>query len=430
MAIHLAGLRSKLTTCAMLTYMLVLATTATAQNVGSNEAWPWWRGPERNGWAAPSANPPVKFGKSSDGGMVWKAPIAGRGHSSPIVVGNQVFMATADEKSQTQFIVCLDSSIGKQLWQTEISSGGFPAQNHPKNTEASSTLACDGESLLATFFHHKQVELVSLSLDGSVTWRKKVCDFNPKKYEYGYAPSPTIYKSLVIVSAEYDGPSYLVAYDRRRGREVWRTPRKATISFSTPIVANVAGRDQLLISGANTVSSYNPANGNLLWQTPGTTSATCGTMVWQDDIVVASGGYPKKETIAIRADGSRQALWRNDAKCYEQSMIVVDGFVYGLTDRGVLYCWQLKTGKEMWRQRLGGSVSASPVYAGGHIYWANETGTMFVFKPSPSRYEAVAENRIGDSAFASPAVVGNRIFLRVGERAAGGLQEYVYCFER
>lgn len=430
MAYHLAGQRSGLMILSLLVFLSGLATSVVAQPVDSSEAWPWWRGPERNGWAAPSAKPPAKFGKSSDGGLVWKTPVVGRGHSSPIVVGDRVFLATADEKAQKQLIVCLDTSSGNLQWQTEVNSGGFPAQNHPKNTEASSTLACDGEQLLGTFFHHKQVELVAISMDGSVLWRKKVCDFNPKKYEYGYAPSPTIYKSLVIVAAEYDGPSYLVAYDRKSGHEIWRTNRKPTISFSTPIVAAVAGRDQLLISGAGSVSSYNPASGKLLWQTPGTTAATCGTMVWQDDIVVASGGYPRKETIALRADGSKEVLWRNDAKCYEQSMVVVDGFVYGLTDRGVLYCWRLESGQEMWRQRLGGSVSASPVYAGGNIYWANESGTMFVFKPSSSGYEAVAENRIGDSAFASPAVVGNRIYLRVGERATGRMQEYVYCFER
>lgn len=391
--------------------------------------WPWWRGPARNGWAPADASPPTQFGKTSDASLAWKAPIPGRGHSSPIVSKGRVFLATAEQQSQTHSIVCLDFQSGQVLWQKEISTGGFPQQNHPKNTEASPTIASDGERIFISLFHHLKIELFALSHDGDLVWKKEVCDFDPQKYKYGYAASPTIYKSLVIVAAEYDGPSYLVAYDRATGKEAWRTPRKNTITFSTPTVARVAGRDQLLVSGGSTVSSYNPSTGGLLWQTPGTTSATCGTMVWQGSIVVASGGYPKPETIAIAGDGSRRVLWKNALKCYEQSMIVVNGYVYGLTDRGILYCWELNSGREMWRQRLSGPVSASPVFAGGHIYWTSERGSMYVFKPSPKSFQPVAENRVGDSAFASPAVVGNRILLRVGEREGGGLQEYLYCFE-
>lgn len=399
------------------------------QPATETDEWPWWRGPARNGWAPADANPPTQFGKTSDTSLAWKTPIPGRGHSSPVVSKGRIFLATADEHSQTHLIVCLDFQSGQQLWQKAVSTGGFPRENHAKNTEASPTIASDGERIFISLFHHLKVELFAFSHDGELAWKKTVCDFNPKKYKYGYAASPTIYQSLVIVAAEYDGPSYLVAYDRVTGREAWRTPRKNAITFSTPVVANVAGRDQLLISGGSTVSSYDPSTGRPLWQTPGTTSATCGTMVWQGSIAVASGGYPKRETIAIAADGSRRVLWKNDLKCYEQSMIVVNGYVYGLTDRGILYCWELNSGREMWRQRLSGPVSASPVFAGGHVYWSTERGSMYVFKPSPKRYQPVAENRVGDSAFASPAVVGNCILLRVGERESGRLQEYLYCFE-
>ena len=150
-------------------------------------------------------------------------------------------------------------------------------------------------------------------------------------------------------------------------------------------------------------------------------------MVWHGDIVFASGGYPKAGTYAIRADGSGKVIWQNNQKCYEQSMIVVDGYVYALTDNGILYCWRGKDGQEMWRQRLAGPVSASPVLVGGLIYWDNEAGTFYVFKPNPERFESVAENRLGTEAFASPAVSGNELFLRVASGQKPNRQEFLYC---
>jgi outer membrane protein assembly factor BamB len=229
------------------------------------------------------------------------------------------------------------------------------------------------------------------------------------------------------VAAEYDGQSYLAALDRRTGEPVWRTPRPFNITFSTPVVAHVAGRDQLLLSGANKVVSYDPKTGAELWSTPGTTLATCGTMVWDDDVVIASGGYPKAQTLAIRADGSGKVLWKNNQKCYEQSLLAHAGYVYALTDGGTIYCWRLGDGQEMWKQRLQGPVSASPVLAGGHIYWANELGVMYVIRPNPEQFELVAENQLGQHAFASPAISGPQIFLRVGSETDGKLQETLYC---
>ncbi len=415
----------------MRTFSLLLAVAASFfTNQALAEDWLWWRGPERNGIASTSANPPIQFGSSADKQPIWRTPVAGRGHSSPIVVGDHVFLTTATEQQPAQYVLCLDLATGQEIWKQQISRGGFPANNHPKNTEASSTVASDGESLFATFFHHQKIELIKLDLDGNILWRQDVGSFNPRKYEYGYAPSPTIYETLVIVAAEYDGPSAITAFHRDSGKKAWQTQRKPNITFSTPIVATLAGRDQLLLSGSETVTSYDPRTGKQLWQTEGTTDATCGTVVWSGNVVIASGGYPKAETIAIVADGSARIAWSNNQKCYEQSMIVVDGYVYALTDKGILYCWNAQTGEEKWKERLAGPVSASPVYAGGHIYWANELGTVYVFAPDPSAFKLVSENRLGNSAFASPAVVGNKILFRVGEGNGRQMQEYVYCFER
>ena len=390
--------------------------------------WPWWRGPSRNGGAPESAQPPTEFSDTQN--VVWKAPLPGRGHSSPTIVGDRIFLATADEQAQTQSVLALDRARGKILWQKQISQGGFPGSIHSKNTHATPTVACDGERLFITFFHHKTITLSALDLDGKPLWDVKAGSFDPQRYEYGYAPSPVLYRDTVIVAAEYDGDSFLAAFNRADGQEQWRTSRPKNISYSTPVVAPLAGRDQLLISGADQVASYDPSTGKLLWSVPGTTAATCGTIVWDGDTVFASGGYPGSETIAIRADGSGDVLWRNNQKCYEQSMIVAGGHLYSLTDGGVLFCWRGSDGQEMWKRRLSPpGVSASPVLAGGRIYWANEKGQMFVFQPNPERLELLATNQLGTDAFASPAVSGNQLFLRVAFRQGGQRSEFLYCLQ-
>lgn len=386
--------------------------------------WPWWRGPTRDGQAG--ATPlPTEFSDSQN--VEWKTPVPGRGHSSPIVVGEQVFLTTADEQSMVHSVVAFDLNSGQQRWQQTVSQGGFPEKNHPKNTEASGTLASDGERLFATFFHHQQIELVALNLNGEELWRVKAGAFNPKMFEYGYAPSPLLYGANVIVVAEYDGKSFMAAFDRIAGDERWRTPRPRSISFSSPVVAHVAGRDQLFLSGQGKLCSYDPSNGQLLWEAAGTTLATCGTAIWDDRAVYASGGFPKAETLGVLGDGSKQVLWRNNQQCYEQSMILVDGCVYAFNDRGILYCWRASDGQQMWRERLEGPVSASPIYAGGHLYWANEAGTVYVIKPSDEKMQLVATNRVGSEAFASPAVSGRRLLLRVANGKGDKRQEMLYC---
>ena len=421
---------SKTAVALTITFIVFIHTQALGQlQISSFDAldqkqdWPWWRGPTRNGIVGENQTVPVRFGPSEN--ILWKTPVPGRGHGSPIVVGKQVFLATADELRQTQTVLSYDLGTGTQLWQLQLSQGGFPEANHPKNTEASSTIASDGERLFAPFFHHKQVVLTCLSLDGKQLWQSVVGPYNPQKYQYGYAASPVLYGGLVIVATEFDGRSFISAFNARTGKSVWRAPRPNNITFSSPVIARVSGRDQLLISGSEQVCSYDPRNGRKLWAVAGTTAATCGTMVWDGNLVFASGGYPKSETIAVVADGSGRIQWKNNLKCYEQSMIVVDGYLYGLTDRGVLYCWRSQDGREMWRERLSGPVSASPIFAGGNIYWANESGRVFVFRPNPDKFDMVAENRLGNEAFASPAVAQNKLLLRITEGAKPQRQEYL-----
>ena len=163
-----------------------------------------------------------------------------------------------------------------------------------------------------------------------------------------------------------------------------------------------------------------------MWSVPGTTQATCGTMVWDGETVFASGGYPEAQTIAVKADGS-EVLWKNKQKCYEQSMLAHDGYVYGYTDGGIAVCWRAIDGREMWKTRLGGNVSASPILANGNIYLANEAGDIFIFKATPESYQQVSKTRLGNDIFPTPAFVDNKIFYRVGANNGQQRQEYLYC---
>ncbi len=406
---------------------LLLSQSALQTNAAdfSPNDWPNWRGPNHNNIAQAGQTPPVEFGPQTN--LLWKTPIVGRGHSTPTIVGDRIFLATADEAQQVQGVVAFDKKTGKQLWIREVSRGGFP-NIHNKNTHASCTIASNGNELFVVFHHHDKLTLASLDHNGKPLWSIDAGPFTPKVYEYGYAPSPVLYNNLVIIAADYDLGGYLAGFDQKTGKPAWKTPRPEKLSFSSPIIANLAGKDQLLISGCELVASYNPANGKELWSTNATTMATCGTIVWEGDTIFASGGYPKPETVCLKADGSNQILWTNNQKCYEQSMLVHDGYLYGFTDQGIMFCWRSSDGKEMWKQRLGGPVSASPILAGGNIYATNEKGQTWVFKASPDSYQELAQNQLGDESFASIVITDNKLYTRVAVRENGTRQEYLCCF--
>jgi outer membrane protein assembly factor BamB len=389
--------------------------------------WPWWRGPNLNGIAESGCQSPVAWSKTEN--IAWKVPVPGRGHSSPTVVGHRIFLTTADDQAKVQSILCFNRGTGKQLWKREVNRGGFPSSINHKNTHATSSVACDGTRLYAAFLNHNGIQVVAFDLDGKPIWGKVAGKFTPDEYKNGYAASPLLYGNFVIIAGDFDGNAFLVALDRKTGKQVWKAPRPSRINYASPIVANVAGRHQLLMSGGDIVASYDPRSGKQLWKVAATTMATAGTMVWDGDLVFASGGYPDSETVCVRADGSGKILWRNRQKCYEQSMLAVDGHVYAINDNGIALCWSAKTGEELWRKRLRGPISASPVMSGGIIYASNELGTTWVYRATPEKFELVKKNQLGTEVFATPTICGSQIFIRVGDSAGGQRQETLYCIE-
>lgn len=372
--------------------------------------WPWWRGAGRNGVSL-DTNVPITW--SSTENIVWRAHVPGRGHGSPCVWGEQIFLATADESNQVQLVLCYDRTSGERLWRTPVHRAGFE-RKHRKNSYASSTPACDGERVYVPFLNRRAIYVTATDLEGNIVWQTEA---GPFKSQHGYGASPVLYKSFVIVSGENYGQGFLAALHRETGEIMWRIKRPNVATFSSPIVAQVAGRAQLLLCGAEAVSSYNPDTGQRLWYCEGTTEVTAGTMTFGKDVVYASGGYPDKELLCIRADGSGHVtethiVWRtNRGVAYVPSPLVHEGYLYVVNDGGIASCFEAESGRVVWRQRLRGNFSASPTFAAGYLFVPNETGTTFVFKAGP-QFELVAENSLGDGGFASPAISREQILVR------------------
>ena len=286
---------------------------------------------------------------------------------------------------------------------------------HAKSTYANGTLVSDGQACYTAMLNGNQIYVTALDQNGEIAWQQRAGGFVSK---FGYAASPLLYKSLVIVSADHVGGGYLAALDAKTGEVAWRTGRGKKSSYSSPTVVTVDGTDQLLISGGNRLASYDPETGVELWSTPCIADATCGTVVASNDRIFASGGFPQSETVCLSAQG--EILWSNDDSLYEPSLIVHDEFLYGVTDDGIANAWSIDDGTRVWRKRLGGNFSSSPVLCNGLIYAANLKGDCFVIKADGEASEVVQTNRLGDDMYASPAISDNELFVRVGIGSGSG----------
>jgi hypothetical protein len=404
---------------------MTISALALAALLVQDADWRTWRGPTGNGVAAPGERPPLTWSDTEN--VVWKTPVPGRGYSSACVVGSLVTLTTADDAAQVQSVLGFDRGTGRPLWKTEVHRGGFPPKIHKKNSHATPSVVSDGERLYTSFFNREAVHVTALSLEGKVVWQETVGGLKPIEYQHGYAPTPVLHQGLVLVAVDSDEGGYLAALDAKSGKPKWKTARPKKCSFATPVVARIGGRDQLLLSGAEQVAGYDPVTGKALWSAAdATTHATCGTLVWDGDLVFGSGGWPKAETVGVKADGSGRVVWRNPKKCYEQSLLAHAGHVYAVDDAGVAYCWKAADGTQLWAARIGGKASASPVLAGGNLYVTTERGQTVVFPPDPAGFRELARNSLGDEALATPSFCGDRVYARV-IRTAGGRQEWLYC---
>lgn len=387
--------------------------------------WPWWRGPNRNGIAYADQDPPLAWDATNN--VLWKARIAGRGHGSPIVCGSQVLLASADQGDGSQFLMCFDRANGELIWKKNVHENGLPAKLNKKASNASSTPAWDGESYYVTFMSHGGVYATSLDADGNQRWQTRITDY---VIHQGYGASPFLYQGLVIVGADNKKAGALAALDRTSGDIVWKRTRPNKPNYPSPIVLRVAGQDQLLLTGTDLVTSLSPLDGKVMWEIDGSTTECVTSTVTDGEHIFTSGGYPDNHMSAVRADGSGEVVWRNRNRVYVPSMLVHDGNLYGVLDAGVAACWDSSTGEEMWKQRLGGTFSASPVLVNDRIYVTNEEGETFVYAARSDIYQQLAKNKLGDNVLSTPAICGGCIYARVALDQDGQRQEMLYCIGR
>ncbi|MGD9853756.1 MAG: PQQ-binding-like beta-propeller repeat protein [Planctomycetaceae bacterium] len=390
-------------------------------NVAADD-WPWWRGPTHNGVASPDQTPPTAWSETEN--VLWTAPVPGRGHGSPTVVGDQVFLATADEQEQVQSVLCFHRDTGERLWKTDVFHGGLTDKGNKRSSQASSTIACDGQRIFVNFLNRDAVYTTALSRDGQQLWQQKITDY---VVHQGYGSSPLLYGSLVIVTADNKGGGAVAALDRATGEFVWRHDRPQKPNYPSPILISIGPYDRMILTGCDMISCFNPATGETLWEAEGATTECVTSTVTDGTHVFTSGGYPKNHVSAVRIDGSGDVVWENDVRVYVPSMLIRGGFLYAVTDAGVATCWKSDTGEEQWKGRLGGTFNASPVLVNETVYATNEAGTTFLFQANPDKFELLGEYSLPGEVYATPAICGSRIFMRIARNEDGKRQEMLYC---
>ena len=383
--------------------------------------WPNWRGLTSDGQAKLVDGLPTKWSQTKN--VVWKTFIPGRGHSTPTLVGNHIYLATADEDEMFQSVVCLNRFDGKVIWQTKVHEGQFAIGLNKHASHAGTTVVHDGELLYVNFVLGSQAYASALALDGELIWQKPIGKY---KIHQGYGSSPMVFGNIVVFKADTKLGGVICGLDKKTGREIWRQDRPKFPNYTTPVVIESAGKKQMVFCGCELITSLDPLTGKKLWEVSGSTQECVSTLVTDGTHIFVSGGWPKNHTAAIVADGSGRVAWKNSARVYVPSMLIRNDFLYVTMDAGFAICWNAKTGEEQWKERLGGTFYTSPVMVGNRIYGTNLSGKTFIFEANPNEFKLIAANQLGDEVYASPIVSGDRLYLRVAFKG-DERQEFLYA---
>ncbi len=415
--------------------------------------WGQWRGPEGNGVSS-ETNLPTEW--SGTRNIKWKTAIPGRGHSSPVVWENKIFLTTdlegetlpgakavehkddgkpykhpdsigADRK-HTFKVLSIDRSTGKVLWERTAYEGAVYDDRHRKGSYASPTPATDGSYVFAYFGTEG---LYCYDFSGKLIW--KATPGQLATFGMGPGTSPVLFENTVVLQCDEDNgeKSFIIALDKKTGKEVWKTPRKVQASWATPLVVRTAQRAELITSGNELIISYDPKTGKELWRTKGHESNAIATPVAGGGMVFVYAGFPVKKTFAIKLGasgdltGSKDIVWQYDkGTAYVPSSILYGDYLYLMSDRGIITCLDAKTGKIVYeggRVPIPATLTASPVAFDGKLLLTSEDGDTFVIKAGP-KHEVIATNSMAEPVYASPAISDGMIFIR-GEKN-------LYCIGR
>jgi outer membrane protein assembly factor BamB len=425
---------------------VLLIGSAAAQAGRAPSRWAQWRGPDGQGVAEVSTLP---LEWSDTRNVRWRTAIPGLGNSSPIVWDRHVFLTTAVEgevvapgrkgvkhvvdgqdfshpegvgadRRQTFKVLALDADSGRILWE-RVAWEGLPYDTrHRRSTYAAPTPVTDGQLVYASFGSEG---LYAYDFEGRLAWKKELGGIATAGV--GYGTSPVLHGDLVIVQCDEDDgvKSFLLALDKRTGKEAWRVPRKVQVSWATPIVVRAAGRDELVTAGNEHVIAYDPRTGRELWRVKGLDSNAVPSPVALDDVVILTAGYPNKIAMAVRAGGqgditgTPRVLWTYaKGTAYVPSPILYRGKLYLITDKGLITCLDPLTGAVVYE---GARVPpqnfmASPVAFDGKLLVVGMDGDAHLVKAGPV-HEVLRTNPMGQPVAASPAIAGDRLYIR-GEK--------------
>jgi outer membrane protein assembly factor BamB len=398
------------------------------------EDWPGWRGPRGDGTGL-DANAPLRWNGTTGENIAWKVAVPGEGAGSPIVSRGRVFLVSCLTETEERVLICLDRQTGRTLWKTTVIKAPLEIK-HRLNSFASSTPATDGELVYVTFFEADgseapapnvgtprplnpgQIIVAAYDFSGRQKWLVRPGGFASV---HGFCSNPVLFDDLVIVNGDHDGNSYIVALNRFTGETVWKQPRAhKTRSYVTPLIREIDGRPQMVLSGSYHIASYDPRDGTPLWTVEGPAEQFVASMVYDGRQFYMAAGFPTHHVMAIRPDGhgdvtKSHVSWHvTNVSCYVPSPVVVGDFLVVADDRGTANCFDAADGKRLWQTRLGSHYSASLVTAGGRVYFTADDGTTRIVRPG-LELEIVAENPLGEPCVASMAISGGQLFVR-GEK--------------
>ena len=429
-------------------YLLVVALCLGLASGAFAQNWPSFRGQRSAGVGDGNDLPAVWDGENSTN-ILWKTPIPGLGHSSPIIWGDRIFITTAvssapnsqfvhgltetpasadDNSKHSWRVYCLDKNNGRIFWQKVIYEGAPKVKRHVKASYANPTPATDGKHLLVSLGSEG---LYCFDLAGKLLWKHDlgILDggWSPgPDFHWGFGSSPVIYKQLAIVQCDTQNQSFLAAFDLASGKRVWETKREEDSSWSTPTIYEGKGGAELITSGTKYYRGYDPLTGKELWRMADGVDTKIPTPIATHDLYFLGGGASnaRRTFYALRAGGrgeikpgeagAKDIAWQSpQIKPHIVTPIVYGDYLYVCTDNGILSQYHAKTGEPTFRARLGsgGSFSASPVAADGKLYFASEDGEVFVIKAGTT-FELLAKNPVGEVIMSTPAIGGNMMIIR------------------
>jgi outer membrane protein assembly factor BamB len=390
----------------------------------AGDTWPEFRGPHANGHAD-AKHLPSRWSETEN--IRWKTAIHGKGWSSPVIWGEQIWMTTAPPDGKELFAVCVHRQTGKIIHDIKVFSIANPAFCHAYNSYASCTPAIEAGRV---YVHFGSAGTACIdSQTGKVLWQRQDL---PCDHYRGPGSSPILYEGLLILLFDGFDQQYVAALDKASGKTVWKRERGIQYpssdgdfrkAYATPAVLRMNGQPQLVCPAAEATFAYDPATGTELWRIVHGGMNVSSRPVFGHELIFLTSGHPM-QLLAVRQGGRGElgkdsVVWKtNRAVPTRPSVLLVDDSLYMVADKGVASCLRVKSGELLWQERLGGSFSASPLYAAGHVYFADEEGKTHVLKPGDA-FKAVAVNQLDAGCMASPAVVGNELFLRT--------KTHLYC---